>query len=485
MTKLKFRTKPYPHQKQATARAVAQGSHAFLFEPRCGKTKAMLDAIAVQHHRGEVDRVCVVAPLTVMSVWEDEIRAHLSVPANVKTIGSPAWNWYPTNARTALKKKIHERAILKIFLINYDRFSKRGEDEAYSNEWLKTIQSWHPDLLILDESHRVASAGAIRSQSLWRMVERLRKNSPQDKPWVYLATGTPGAYIKLFSQYRILDQTIFGTSKANFEDDYCVYGFGPLKHTVIRYRNKNRLLKKIKARATIVNAQEVGLSNKEFFNPIRVDLPPKAKELYNELVTSFIAELEDGTTISATNAGVLRLRLLQLTGGFTTDGKQIHSAKVEAAHDYLSDLCDQRENVVGYARFIPEVLALEGAAKRAGYDVHVIRGGVKRSDRAAYVDWFRISARRPKTLVFQVQSGALGLDLTAAAETLFFGIPDGWEAFFQGINRIKGPKQKRPVRHTFITAKGTLDLRVLDALRNKRDIHKEMMGNAHNFLLGL
>lgn len=486
MTKLKLRTKPFGHQREACARALKQGSHAFFFEPRCGKSKAALDALAIQHHRGMVDRAVIVAPLTVLSVWEDQIRTHMSVPCQVKMTGEKPWFFYTASSR----EKPLERAILKLYLINYDKFSRRGDEEAYSNDWLKSVQSWRPDLLILDESHRVKSAGAVRSQALWRMVERLRKGHPEGKPWVYLLTGTPNpkGYIDLFSQFRIMDQSIFGTSKQGFEDEYCMYGFGSRKYTIIAYRNKKKLLKKVKARASIISAEEAGLAGTEFFNPVRVKLPSTVRRMYDELAGTFVTELEDGATITAANAGVLRLRLLQLTGGFTTDGDEIHAAKLEAARDYLSDLCEQDENVVVYARFIPEVAALANIAKRVGLDVRTIRGGVKRKDRAAYLDWFKASdtsARGPRCIVFQAEAGSLGLDLTASAETFFYSIPDSWETFFQCTRRVLGPKQKRPVRHTFLTAMGTVDTAVLQAVRNKRDMHREMMGNPKSFLFGL
>lgn len=487
MSKLKLRTKPFGHQREACARALKQGSHAFFFEPRCGKSKAALDALAIQHHRGEVDRAVVIAPLTVLSVWEDQIRAHMSVPAKIKMTGERPWTWYPRSYHDGPR----DRAILQLYLINYDKFSRRGEDEAYSNDWLKSVQSWRPDLLILDESHRVKSAGAVRSQALWRMVQRLRQGHPQGKPWVYLLTGTPNpkGYQDLFSQFRIMDQGIFGTSKAGFDDEYCMYGFGKRKYTVIGYRNKKQLLKKVKARASIISAEEAGLAGQEFFNPIRVKLPPDARRMYDELANTFVTELEDGATITAANAGVLRLRLLQLTGGYTTAGEQIHQAKLDAARDFLSDLCDQGENVVVYARFIPEVAALTEAARRVGYEVRTIRGGVKRKDRATYLAWYGSAADRnaskPRCLVFQAEAGSLGLDLTAAAETFFFGLPDSWETYFQCLNRVKGPKQKRPVRHSFLITQNTVDSSVLASLRNKRDLHREMMNNPKSFLFGL
>lgn len=451
-----------------------QGNHAFLFEPRCGKSKAALDAMAEQFECGVVERVVIIAPLSVLSVWEDQILEHLSVSAKVAITGGKPWY-----VDRGTKKR------LLIYLINYDKFSRRGDDETYRNDYLKAVEKWRPDLLVLDESHRVKSAGAVRSQSLWRSVSRLRKSRGNGRPFVYLLTGTPNpkGYIDLFAQFRILDERIFGTNKLDFEERYVQYGFGRRKYTIVRYLHKEEILSKVAEHSTIVTAARAGLAGVESIEQIRVELPPNARSMYRELSEELVAEIES-ELITGTNPGVRRLRLLQITGGFTTEGVQIHDAKVRILRDYLQDLYEQGESVVVYARFLPEVRACAAVAKKLGFGTNVITGATKRSDRADFIRTFQRGGS-PKVLVFQPQAGSLGIELTAAAETVFYSLPDGWETFFQCLQRTKGPKQKRPVRHTFILAKRTLDQSVLVALRNKRDMHREMMKNPRNFMEGL
>lgn len=476
---LKLRTKPYPHQRKAVVRALNQGNHAFFFEPRCGKSKAALDAISIRHHRGEVNKVVILAPLTVLSVWEDQIMEHLSVPAQVLMTGEVGWNFWPS---TRSSKKDYIK--LSIYLVNYDKFSRRGNEAAFSNDYVQSVEKWNPDLIVFDESHRVKSAGAVRSQSLWRMIKRLRERRIDGMPHVYLLTGTPNpkGYIDLFSQFRILDDSIFGTSKQGFEERYCQYGLGRRKYQIVKYLNKSEMLGKIKEHSSIVTAAKVGLANVESFNRVRVKLPPTIRAEYKRLAEEAVLELEDDT-ITATNAGVLRLRLLQLAGGYYPDGSQAHSAKIHALQDLLEDLHEQQQAVVVYARFLPEVDAIERVVDKVGYNSRRISGHTSRSDRAKAIRGFRDG--RVEALVFQVDSGSLGLDLSRAAETIYYSLPDGWEAFYQSTRRVCGPKQKRPVRHNFILAQGTVDSAVLDTLRNKRDMHKEMMRSPRSFLLGL
>lgn len=475
----KAKTPLYPHQRKAVARAIDQGSHAFLFEPRCGKTRAVLVAIAKQHARGKVRKVVVIAPLSVLSVWEDEIRKFLTVSAVVMVTGESAWIWRP-KGETA-------KPTLRIYLINYDKFSRRGDDEAYRNSYLETVERWDPDLFVLDESHRVKSAGAVRSQALWRAVRRARDKRGGRRPYVYLLTGTPNpkGYIDIFSQYRILDERIFGTSKAGFEEIYCRRGYGKRKYVVVQYLNKKRLLKRIRERATIVTAEKAGLAGVETFNHIKVKLPPKIRQAYIELAEELVTMVED-QIIDAANAGVKRLRLLQLCGGFTTDGTRLHTAKLDAARDYLLDIKEQRESVVVYANYLPEVAAMADLCTKLGFVTATVHGGVRGPDRAAYRRRFQAQGRTSAhALVYQAQSGSLGIDLSAAAETFFYSTPDGWETFYQCTRRVLGPDQNRPVRHTILSASGTVDVSRLEALRGKKDMHREMMRNPRSFLMGL
>ena len=475
--KLRLRTPPYPHQVTAMRRALAQGSHAFFFEPRLGKTKAALDTAAVLNHRGEVERVAVIAPLIALDVWVSQIQEHCAVPAVIKVVGEPVI-YHRLDRR-------HLQSGLKIYLANYDKFSRRGVDEVYRNEYLRQLERWDPDLIVFDESHRCKRAGAVRSQALWRMVSRQRKRKVGGKPYVFLLSGTPNpkGYIDLFAQFRILEESVFGTNKGDFEERYCEYGVGRRRYTIIRYRRKKEILRKVDEHSTIVTSAEAGLAGKQIFNPIPVTLPRGVMNAYTTLAEEFITEIQ-GQTITATNVGVRRMRLLQITGGFTTGGEQLHDAKLRATSDYLADLLEQEQHVVVYARYLPEVAALTQLCQRLGYHTDTIRGGVKRKLRTQAIEGFQ---RRtdPSALVFQSEAGSLAIELTAAAEVFFYSLPDSWETFYQCLERVRGPKQKRPVRYTFLVARGTADHSVLNTLRRKRDMHSSLMKSPRDFLYGL
>jgi Helicase conserved C-terminal domain len=452
-------------------------------EPGTGKTKSALDAVAIQAIKGRVERVVVFGPLAALPVWEDEIEEHFPWQCSVET-----WDeMWVANPKLPLRKGVC------FYLLNYDKVSFRNRRKSrWLHPYLKEIEKFDPDLLILDESHRCKRAGSIRARKLWQYVAAQRAHREDGRPYVYLLTGTPNpkGYIDIFAQYRIMDPTIFGTTKAGFEDDHCTYGVGRNKYRIVRYRQKAKLLRKIQDHAFIITKEEA-LDLPPLMPPtvIRVPLPRRVRAQYNAMAEDFVTRLDDGEVITAANAGARRIRLQQITGGFTTKGVSIHDEKVRYATDLLRDLGEASEHVVVYARFLPEVAAMARAAEACGFLTTAITGATKSRVRADAVRAFQKrgpgkAVGRPMALVFQVRTGSLAITLTAAAHVLFYSLPDGWEDYWQALSRLDRAGQTRSISHYYLLAPGTVDMRQLDALREKRDMHAELMGNPRGFLLG-
>jgi SNF2 family DNA or RNA helicase len=87
-------------------------------------------------------------------------------------------------------------------------------------------------------------------------------------------------------------------------------------------------------------------------------------------------------------------------------------------------------------------------------------------------------------LVFQVETGSLAITLTASAHILFYSLPDSWATYFQALSRVDRIGQTRSISHYYLQCPGTLDAPMLTSLREKRDMHAELMGNPAGFLLG-
>lgn len=476
----KPRTRLFKHQSRGVIRAIKKKNYAFFFEPRLGKSKTALDTVGVHALRGDVERVLIIGPKISLEVWESEVRKHFPYWAHLEDYDE---EWYVNGKDRAA----FETFQVKFFLVGREHTFHRDRRHLQ-----RELEKFDPDLIVVDESHEYKRPGGRGAQDLWRMVRRMRKrrrkkgdSRKKPQPWVLLLTGTPNpkGYIDLFSQFRIMDENIFGTNAQDFKDEHVVYH--PKHHwKIVRYKMSQTLEKKVRANSYAVSADEAGLANEQFSQRLTVELPARAKKMYLELATEFLTEWEGGV-IDAANAGVKRLRLLQLVGGFTTEGLQIHDAKVRVLEGYLQLLLEQEESAVVYARFRPEVAAAFAAAKKVGFRSFRVDGTIKRADRSVAIASLAKRPKKPTVVVFQYQAGSRSIELVGAAETVYFSTPDGWVDYFQTMKRTQGPNQHRPVRYTHLLVPGTVDVSTIKGLQEKEEWHQQMMKNPRRYLFGL
>jgi hypothetical protein len=479
MSNYRPKTKPFKHQAKATIAAARHRNYGLFFEPRLGKSKAALDYCGILALKGEIRRVLILAPRIAIQIWEGQLEKHFPYPAFCENYDEE-WN---------VVDKIYagDPPEVKFFLAGREEtFRRMKVGYKYVRPKQRVLEKWNPDVVIVDESHEYKRPGGVGAQDAWRMVRRLRKRSANGKPYVLLLSGTPNpnGWRDLFAPFRIMDDSIFGTDIASFEDRHVVYGHGKRKWTVQKYRNTRSLERKLRAHSTTVNAEEAGLANVQFFESISVKLPDRVKMMYLELVEEFMTEWEGGL-ISAKNSGVRRIRLLQLCGGFTTAGDQIHSAKVEALRDYTTILYEQGESVVVYSRFTPEVQAATEVLAKVGFRTFRVDGSIKRGARRIATESLETRASEPTAISFQHQAGSRALELVGAAETVYYSPPDGWVDYFQTLKRTQGPNQRRPVRYTHLLARGTVDISVVRNLQNKEDAHAHLFRNPRRYLTGI
>lgn len=472
--KYKPRTKPFKHQARATLKAVRKRNLAVFFEPRLGKTKVAIDWMGILALKGEVHRVVVFAPSVALDVWQSQLRIHAPFSYEVEDFDYT----HPVVKRD-------NRPPVKIFLAGREEtFRAVRAATNLKRPKQQEIERWDPDAIVIDESHEYKRPGGRAAQDCWRLVRRLRKRRRDSRPFVLELSGTPNpkGWRDLFAQFRIMDDSLLGTSAASFDEDYVIRGTGRRKWTIIGYQQEKELKRKIRANSIACTARQAGLEGKLFWQVLPVSLPQKVKEAYSELAEEYIVQYEGGT-IEAANPGVLRLRLVQLTSGFTKD-TQIHSAKLEGLKHYAELLREQDEAVVVCCRFTKEIDAHRDALKKVGYHTSVLDGRTPRRDKAYIIREFQGGKNIP-ALVVQHKAGSLAIELTRAAEVIFPTLPDDWVAFWQCLNRLRGPNQIRPVRVSAITAAGTVDRRILAGLRRKEDWHGDLMNDPHRFLRGV
>ena len=76
--KYKFKKKPYAHQLTALEKSWNRDTFAYFMEMGTGKTKVLIDNLAMLYDKGKVDGALIVAPKGVYRNWErQEIPTHI------------------------------------------------------------------------------------------------------------------------------------------------------------------------------------------------------------------------------------------------------------------------------------------------------------------------------------------------------------------------------------------------------------------------
>ena len=488
MTKYVPRTTPFSHQSRATLRAARQRNYAFFFEPRCGKSKAALDTAGVHALAGRVRKVLIICPAIARDVWEEQLHEHYPYEYEAQTF---------TDEWMSSMRDLLAVGRTQFFIASREETFRRTRDSKgrYQRPKQEILAAYDPDMVILDESHEAQRPGGVYAQDAWRLVQRLRARhassrdartrdrAEKPQPWVLLLSGTPNpkGWRPLFAQFRIMDPTLWGTSIAQWDERHVVYGHGRRRWTIIRYNNQKRLEDTLRRHSFSISADEAGLANKVFMQRLRYNLPAQARSMYNDMVTEFVAEWEEDV-LTAKNAGVKRIRLLQILGGYTTDGAQIHDSGVQAVASYARVLYEQGESLVVYSRFTPEVVALTDALSHIGFQTWRVDGDTSNDDRRGALAALKRPPRTPTAISAQVQALSQAVELVGAAEVAYYGVPDGWTQYFQTSRRVMGPNQKRPVRITFVTVPSSVHNVQLQSLKRKEHWHSTLMQNPRRYL---
>ena len=405
------------------------------------------------YNAGRIGRVLIVAPLSILGVWQDEFNNFADFDYNLAVLTG-------TSAKKIDTLRHLNGNALQVAVINYE--------SAWRLE--KELAAWNPDLIIADEGHKIKTHNISASKAMHRLGARAR--------YRLLLTGTPvtNKAIDVFSQYKFLNPAIFGQSFYAFRNRYFdMVGYG--NHTPVLKKSMEReLTEKIHSIAYRATKAEC-LDLPETTDIIRkVELEPQAMLLYRNLVKDSYAELSEGE-VTITNVLTKLLRLSQLTGGFlgsddSSKAEQVSTAKLKVLEDIIDSALEENKKLVVIARFIPEINAICRMLDKKGVRYSLLTGSVK--DRDEQVAQFQNYPDVP-VFVGQIATAGLGITLTAASTMVFYSLDYSMSNFEQTKARIHRAGQRVPCTYIYLTAAGTVDEKVLKALKNKANLAKSLV----------
>lgn len=395
----------------------------------------------------------IVAPLSILSVWEAEFAEFAAFDYALAVLTGDS-------AKKADTLRHMTGTALQVAVVNYE--------SAWRME--QALAAWGPDLIVCDEGHKIKTHNISASKAMHRLGAKAG--------YRLLLTGTliTNKAIDVFSPYKFLNPTIFGTSFYAFRSRYFdMVGYG--NHTPVLKKSMEAELSARLHSIAYRAAKADCLDLPETTDVVRqVELEPAARKIYRCLVKESFAELASGE-VTAPNVLTRLLRLSQLTGGFLGNDEnaavqQISSAKLSAMEDILDSAVAEGQKLVIIARFLPEIRAICKELDGRGLRYACITGEVQ--DRAAQVAQFQNDPDVP-VFVGQIATAGLGLTLTAASTMVFYSLDYSMSNYEQAKARIHRVGQRNPCTYIHLIAKGTVDEKVLTALRNKADLAKALV----------
>jgi superfamily II DNA or RNA helicase len=142
----KFKTKPYDHQMTALEKSWNKETYAYFMEMGTGKTKVLIDNLAMLYDKGKVNGALIVAPKGVVGTWSNnELPTHL--PDHIENV-TVLWQANITKKQQEDLDTLFEQGeSLHILIMNVEAFST-----TKGVEFAEKFLSCHNTLMAIDES---------------------------------------------------------------------------------------------------------------------------------------------------------------------------------------------------------------------------------------------------------------------------------------------------------------------------------------------
>lgn len=406
-----------------------------------GKTVTSLTAASDFMDNFFVTRVLIIAPLRVANtVWKQEAEnwehlKHLKV--NICT-GSVA------ERRLALNRDAD------VYVINRENIT-----------WIVENMKWKWDMVIVDESSSFKSPKAKRFRALRKITKHVKS--------MLLLTGTPSpnGFLDLWSQIYLIDNgERLGRTITNYRSRF----FKPSGYMGYTYKIIDGAEEKIKS---LLKDICITMKSEDYLElpdaiPLYeyIDFPPHVLAQYKELEKEFIIELEKGVDIMAPSAAAISNKLLQICNGAiydeNSDFHELHSEKITALKEIVEDNPD--ENFLIAYNYKSDLERLKKAFPKAT---------VLDKEGKVLEQWNKGNI---KMLFAHPASAGHGLNAQfGGACIVWFGLNWSLELYQQFNKRVHRQGQTKTVRIMHIVAKGGIDERILEALKNKAETQDELL----------
>ena len=468
--KYKFKTKPYAHQLTALENSWHKEEFAYFMEMGTGKTKVLIDNLAMLYDKGKVDGALIIAPKGVVGTWyNQELPNHLADHIeNVTVLWQANINKKQQEKLDQLFKTGHE---LHILVMNVEALST-DKGKLFAAKFLRS----HKSMLAIDESTTIKNPKAKRTKNILSLGDICKYRR--------IMTGSPVTRnpLDLYSQCEFLNPRLLQfTSYYAFRNRYAemktIHVHGRSVNVVHKFQNLKELSETLKPFSYRVLKQDCLDLPEKVYIKREISLSPEQKKLYEQMKKQAIAVL-NGKQVTSVTVLTQLMRLQQITcGHFTADDGSIQPVK----NNRLAELLDVLEEVEGkviiwghYQEDVKNIVNILTEKYGPGSVVSYY-GLTPQEERQKNIKRFQAN-NGVRFLVGTPQTGGYGITLTEANTVIYYSNGYDLEKRMQSEDRAHRIGQKSTVTYVDIIAQETVDTKIVKALRKKINIASKVMG---------
>jgi len=466
----KFKTKPYAHQLTALENSWHKEEFAYFMEMGTGKTKVLIDNVAMLYDKGKVDGVLIIAPKGVVGTWyNQELPNHLvDHIENVTVLWQANINKKQQEKLNQLFKTGHE---LHILVMNVEALST-DKGTLFAAKFLRS----HKSMIAIDESTTIKNPKAKRTKNILSLGDICKYRR--------IMTGSPVTRnpLDLYSQCEFLNPNLLQfTSYYAFRNRYAemktIHVHGRSVDVVHKFQNLKELSETLKPFSYRVLKQDCLDLPEKVYIKREINLSPEQKKLYEQMKKQAFATL-NGKQVTSVTVLTQLMRLQQITcGHFTADDGSIQPIR----NNRLAELLDVLEEIEGkviiwghYQEDVKNIVNILTDKYGPGSVVSYY-GLTPQEERQKNIKKFQAN-NGVRFLVGTPQTGGYGITLTEANTVIYYSNGYDLEKRMQSEDRAHRIGQKKTVTYVDIIAQDTVDEKIVKSLRKKINIASEVMG---------
>ena len=466
-----FKNKPFVHQQVYLQRFWEYPVAALFADMGTGKSFMLINNVAMLYDKGRLNGFLIVAPKGVYRNWFDtEIPKHL--PSHV-VYRMALWSPSPRKAeQKAMDELFTVTEDLKILVMNIEAFST-AKGTAYAKRFLLV----HNAMMAVDESTTIKTPGSARSKNTEKVGRGARFRR--------ILTGSPvtKSPMDLYQQCAFLsDNCLDVSSYYVFQARYAVTVERQLNtHSfkqIVGYRRLDELKEKLDRFAYRVKKEECLDLPDKLYVKREVDLTPEQLKYYNEMKAFAMAQIGGGL-VSTVNALTQLMRLHQIVCGHV---KLDDGTVIDLPNKRMDELMAVVEETDGkliiWANYRHDIEAIKLAlSKEYGMNaVGMYFGDTDMDERKRVLQEFQNPDSEMRFFVGNPSTGGYGLTLTAASTMVYYSNSFDLEKRLQSEDRAHRIGQTKNVTYIDLIAVGTVDEKIVKALRAKIDIATQVLG---------